>query len=162
MWNGVQTIVGCSYYMGKVRLYTSSGSASTLDASFSGAWGVTSFDGDGDGDKDVAVIGSGGGLKYWRNDSGSLSNQYTDVDGDGYGVTFGDFDGDGDIDIGGGFVFTWWANNGSGTSWSKTVVDSANPGSTAKCAADLDGDGDPDLVLTRTGSNMGLGWYKNN
>ncbi len=159
---GAKTIVTCSYYMGRVKLWTTAGTSSVLDSSFGQAWSACSFDFDGDGDKDLVVTSgsASNGVRFWKNNSGTLSLQQTVTGNGGYGLAYGDFDGDGDIDAAGGFDFCWWANNGTGTSWTRTDI-SNSIGSPAKAVADFDGDGDLDVAATRTSGSVGVGWFKN-
>lgn len=151
--DGELEIVGCSYYMGQVKIYESGGSVIFSDYPSGGAWGATSFDADGDSDVDLAIMGSYGMEFYLNNNNSSLSSQYSSSSTGGYSITAADVDGDGDVDIAGGFSLTWWENNGSGTSWTETSLGNTNV--TGHDTADLSGDGKIDIpVAYDSSANM--------
>jgi hypothetical protein len=142
-----------------------------------GAFGVdgnsapTLADLDGDGDLDALVGELGGILHYYRNDGTANSpafqvapvNPFAGLDvGDNSIPAPGDFDGDGDLDVVIGNLagaMRYFKNTGSATN--PVYVEqtgAANPFNgvsipgAAPAAGDLDGDGDPDVLV---GSQMG-------
>ena len=127
-----------------------------IDTSFNGANDIDTADMDGDGDQDIygtAVIGND--VVWWENDSGdgsSWTKHSVDSYFDGaYHVDAADLDGDGDLDLVAtgydGDDVSWWENtDGGGTSWSEHTLEYSWNGARSIQAADLDGDGDEDLL----------------
>ncbi len=76
-----------------------------------------------------------------------------------------DLDGDGDIDLASASEYddtiAWYENlDGAGTFSSQRIVWTSADGADSITAADLDGDGDMDLVSTSTADNT-VAWYEN-
>jgi hypothetical protein len=132
---------------------------------------VASADVNGDGRLDLVLGSSGSSLHWFRNDLGS-GLQWTQltipaVQGAGLPST-ADLDGDGDQDVLSAFRGTgndrslWFENvAGDGTAWvSRTISTTADQGPTSVLAADLDRDGDQDVVV---GSHVAdrLVWFRN-
>lgn len=133
-----------------------------------------------DGDGDMDVLGAAGRysppyffsgrIDWWENTDGSGTNwtRYTVDDNfvSAPSVCGADVDGDGDMDVLGaarGDVndIAWWENiDGSGNIWTEHTV----PGSIRDCssvyAADLDGDGDVDILSTDASYNDVI-WIEN-
>jgi hypothetical protein len=77
-----------------------------------------------------------------------------------------DMDGDGDLDVLSASRLddevAWWENTtGDGTVWVKQLVDGAFNGAKATIAADLDGDGDLDVVATAMSPTLDVAWWEN-
>ncbi|TNE61648.1 MAG: DUF4347 domain-containing protein, partial [Alphaproteobacteria bacterium] len=137
---------------------------------------ITFADIDGDGDQD-AFIGGFNTIQYYRNIGDAANPSFSIVDSgspipslsNGYqSPTFGDFDADGDLDLvvgrGNGSV-AFYENTGTGSS--PTFTSGTNPFSSASLSslvrpavADLDGDGDLEVVFGR--SSGGFAVYENN
>jgi len=128
----------------------------TIDANFDGAWGVYAADVDGDNDLDVlGAATEAADITWWENLNGNgLSWDEHLVDGDytwSHGVYASDVDGDNDIDILGASVddkeVTWWENiNGDGLTWTEHIVDDDAYGAVTVQTADMDDDGDLDII----------------
>jgi len=141
----------------------------TINGEFNGASSVYSEDVDEDGDLDILGAAAGDfDITWWSNDDGS-GTSWTEyiVDGDfgGYSVYSEDVDGDGDMDIlGAAFLaddITWWENlDGSGTSWAEHLVDGQFYSAVSVYSADVDGDGDMD-VLGASQLNDDITWWSN-
>ena len=77
-----------------------------------------------------------------------------------------DMDGDGDMDILSASKFddtiAWYENNnGDGTSWTASDIATSADGAISVFAADMDGDGDMDIVSASYLDNT-IAWYENN
>jgi hypothetical protein len=151
-----------------------------IEGNFDGAMSVLAADIDGDNDLDIlGTAKESGDIIWWENTKG-IGTVWTAhlVDGDSErnrNIDFADIDGDGDLDILGSSIegssypydccVIWWENtNGLGTDWSKHVVDD-NFGyiaSDAIHAADIDGDGDVDIVTGNSfAGNNNIVWFEN-
>ena len=133
----------------------------TVDGDFNGAWSVYSEDMDDDGDMDIlGAAPMANDIIWWENTNG-LGTSWTEhtVDGDfngAWSVYSADMDNDGDMDILGAAYeiddITWWENtDGSGTSWTEHTIDGDFDGAGAVYSADMDNDGDMDV--------LGAAWY---
>lgn len=122
---------------------------------------------DGDGDSDLVVTSWQGNSVTWFENPGRLPfgpEQVISSAANGAGaVSAGDLDGDADIDvIAGGSSsgvphLRWYENQGGGSFVAHPItIGSTYPNSVE--AADLDGDGDLDLLL---GEFHGVSWYAN-
>ena len=129
---------------------------------------VYAADVDGDGDMDILVAASNSGIDWWENTAGNgiAWTEHT-VDGAFEGVRSvyaADMDGDGDMDVLGAAHWshdiTWWENTaGNGTAWVEHTVDGALGWTVSVYAADMDGDGDMDIL--GAASNSGIDWWEN-
>ena len=142
----------------------------TIGASFSRAHSVHAAD--LDGDLDVDVVGAAetaDEIAWWENTNGdgtAWTKRTIDGDFDGAdAVRALDLDDDGDVDVIGCALYAdsvaWWENvDGSGTAWTKHVIDAAFDEATSLYVADLNGDGRPD-VLSAASAGDQIAWWQN-
>ncbi|TFH16214.1 MAG: VCBS repeat-containing protein [Lentisphaerales bacterium] len=141
-----------------------------LDAAFSGASAAVTGDVDRDGKPDiVAAAVTGDEIAWWRNTDGSGTNwikYVVDSAAGGPGsVSVGDVNGDGALDVVGAAIMSneisWLQNvDGTGTNWTKHVVATNFMLPSSVSVADMDDDGDTDIVSSANGAST-LGWFEN-
>jgi hypothetical protein len=141
----------------------------SVDDDFYGAASVYAADVDGDDDLDImGAAYYADDIAWWENDDGSgTSWTKHSVDGDfdgAWSVYAADVDGDDNTDILGAAYdadsVTWWENaDGSGTSWTEHTVDGSFAGAYSVYAADVNGDGDLD-VLGAAGHAWDITWWE--
>ena len=125
-----------------------------------------------DGDTDIDVFSAAGSVIRWHENDGAdppvwtshtISSSITSATD----VWAGDIDGDGHIDAVSASVtldrITWHENvNGDGTLWTAHVVTSNVDGIQAIDGADVDGDGDIDLLGVAGGTTLNkVSWFEN-
>lgn len=143
--------------------------AITVDGFFGDPISVTMADVDGNGIMDIAAVGESGGVAWWRNHFGNGFVWFkTPVDDTfiwAFGVSVADIDGDNDHDIVASsrtlHEISWWENTDAiGGTWSRHLIKSGAGGARPVFAADLDHDGDMDVVSSPFGA-IDLFWYEN-
>ena len=156
-------VLGAAWYSDEIAWWENSDTAPgiiwtrhAIDTDFHLACTIVSEDIDGDGDADV-VAGSYGedGISWWENADG-IGEQWIEhmIDWEFTSVAevhSADIDGDGDMDVAGtGFYIdqvSWWENNnGLGTGWTEHVVVQSYSRPISICSADMNCDGDTDLL----------------
>ncbi len=143
-----------------------------VDNSFTGAHGAVSGDLDGDGDMDiVGAAMTANSISWWESDGSPADGGWTlhGIDtsfAQAYDVALGDVDGDGDLDVLGAAQgddeIAWWENDGTpgNGGWIKHVASTAFDGAVSVASADLDGDGDLDILGTAHEADV-LAWWEN-
>ncbi|MCK4504093.1 MAG: T9SS type A sorting domain-containing protein [Candidatus Aegiribacteria sp.] len=141
-----------------------------VNDNFDSASSVYAADIDNDGDMDVlGAAGLDHDIKWWENATGSgLGWIEHPVDLSFYGansVYAADVDGDGDLDILGAAsnvdMISWWENmDGTGDIWVEHKVDDNFDSASSVYAADIDNDGDMD-VLGAAGLANDIKWWEN-
>lgn len=147
--------------------------AKIIGSNFDEPKGVAAGDMDGDGDPDVVGLSEDDGVRWWAR-SGSAPNfvwtQHV-VDGSFDGeedVALGDLDLDGRLDI----VATaeddddvaWWRNQGGmpPTFGARVLIQGNLDEARVLALADMDNDGDPDVVVGSDPNAKKIRWYRNN
>jgi hypothetical protein len=141
-----------------------------ISTNSAGVRSVRAADLDGDGDIDVvAAVFAANELAWWRNDGGSPITWTKFVISGTFGgahmVRPCDLDGDLDLDlVAAGYIadeIAWWRNDGGDpVVWTKFTIATAFDGAVTVCPADIDKDGDPDVLGTAQDSDH-LAWWSN-
>jgi hypothetical protein len=142
--------------------------AHLVDGSFNRAFSVCASDINGDEYMDVMVVSAASSVTWWENTDGSGTNWTEHTIGSFSGprsVCAADIDDDGDIDaLAAAYTaddITWWENtNGIGTTWTERTINGNFDGAWAVYAADIDGDGDIDLLGTALEADD-ITWWEN-
>ncbi len=130
------------------------------------AYSVYSTDIDNDGDIDI-LSGESSNIVWWENVGGIWTRRSISSGSYFYSVFCADMDGDGFQDVLGaefsGDAISWWKNDGtpSDGGWIKYSVDIALEGAQSVKAADVDGDGDMDIMAAAYQASD-LVWWENN
>jgi VCBS repeat protein len=136
---------------------------------FVGALSVQGADVDGDGGIDILSVDNGGNRVLWYENDGARPPAWTPrviapTALDPWGLFSADIDRDGDLDVLtasiGDDSLVWHENDGARPpNWTAHPLPSTTDGPTSVTAADLDSDGDVDVIC---GSNdTTLAWYEN-
>ena len=140
-----------------------------IHGSFNGAKCVAAADIDGDGNMDVlGTAGYASDVTWWRNNNG-LGTSWTKyvIDSLFFGdwICSADINGDGYEDVlatggkGTSYVVYWWENtDGTGTSWVEHSVDGDVNGTKFVATADVDGDGDEDVLGVEFAADLVVWW----
>ena len=175
--DGDMDIISASYNDDTIAWYENNGAAdpswtaSDIATSADGARSVFAADLDGDGDMDIVSASVNDDTIAWYKNNGAADPSFTAADiatnADGaYSVFAADMDGDGDMDIVSASynddTIAWYENNGaSNPSWTKAVIATSADGPWSVYAADMDGDGDMDIVSASSYDDT-IAWYENN
>ena len=146
------------------------GAAVVVSASADGARTVAARDLDGDGDADLLSASAFDDTVGWYENAGGQGSfgprQVLSAEAVGaWAVGADDLDGDGDADAfsisGGDDSVSWYENqDGQGAFGTELVLTAGTDGPNALATADLDGDGDLDVLSTSEFDGK-LAWYEN-
>ncbi len=128
---------------------------------------VYAADVDGDGDLD-AVLGGNPDIKWFENTNGdgsSWTGHDVALGYNAHGLYVADVDSDGDIDVLSATYATnkvsWIENTaGDGSAWAEHVLATSWSGASGVYAADMDGDGDTDIIGSARTAND-IWWWEN-
>ena len=126
---------------------------------------------DNDGDLDIVSVSAFDDTVAWYENDGAANptftaaNIVTNLD-HAYGVYIHDLDGDGDQDIIAASTYddkiTWLENNGAADpTFAATTIATSADGPRDVFVADIDGDGDMDIVAASREDDT-ISWYENN
>jgi len=175
--DGDKDITVCEHRVNKLVVWINLGgtpivwSRHVVGNGVEGPLGVCSGDIDSDGREDLVVssYGGTGAISWWPNDGGSPENwerhdirtgftdasscQAVDIDRDGRLDILGTSEGLGEV--------VWWRNGGGDPIvWTEQVIDGYFPGTQTAVAADIDGDGNLDVVAG-SGDASEVAWWQN-
>ena len=141
-----------------------------ISDNFSGARSIYAIDLDGDGDKDIAGAALiSDEVAWWQNNGGDPINwtkfRIAGNFSGSHRVQCVDFDMDGDNDIlGAAFTsneISWWSNEGGDpVNWTKQIITNTFNGAVIGVAADIDNDGDNDVLGTAQPFSD-VAWWEN-
>ena len=167
-------IISASLNDDKVSWYKNNngviGRQQVISGAADGARDVHTADLDGDGDLDIlSASGFDNSIKWYENFDGRGSFDVLQVittdANNAYAVYSGDLDGDGDTDVvSASFddnTIAWYENlDGTGLFSGLIPINKTARGATDVTVADLDGDGDQDVVSASTFDDK-IAWYRN-
>jgi len=175
--DGDMDIVSANFAYDAIAWYENDGNANPswswhgIDTSASGASSVFVADMDGDGDMDIVSASFTDDTIAWYENDGNANPSWTADDiatsAEGASSVFvADMDGDGDMDIvSASFhdnTIAWYENDGhTNPSWTAVDIDTSALGASSVFVADMDGDGDMDIVSASSIDNT-IAWYENN
>ncbi len=175
--DGDMDVLSASDYDGKIAWYENTngagifGTQQVITTNASGAYSVYAADIDGDGDMDVLSASWNDSKIAWYENTdgaGTFGAQQvitTHASGTYFSVYAADIDGDGDMDILSASKFAskiaWYENtDGIGTFGAQQVISTNADGANSVYAADIDGDGDMDVLSASWGDDK-IAWYEN-
>ena len=145
--------------------WTSSNIATSADQPQS----VFAADMDNDGDMDIVSASDGDDTIAWYENNGAVDPTWSaaniDTNADGaQDVHVADLDNDGDMDIVSASAtdntIAWYENDGAADpSWSASDIATSVSGARSVFAADIDGDGDLDVISASYADNT-IAWYE--
>ncbi|MEC8821742.1 MAG: VCBS repeat-containing protein, partial [Pseudomonadota bacterium] len=160
--DGDLDIVSASYSDDAIAWYENNGAAdpswtaADIATSADGAYDVFVADMDNDGDMDIVSASANDDAIAWYENDGAANPSWTAADivtsADGAADVFiRDIDNDGDMDIvsasGNDDAISWYENDGAADpSWTARVIDISADGTASVFVADMDNDGDMDIV----------------
>lgn len=172
--DGDQDVLSASFNDYKIAWYPNNGGElgdqRVITNSAALARDVFAADIDGDGDMDVlSASGYDNAIKWYENFDGKgnfdVLQVITNNADNAYAVYAADLDGDGDLDVlSASFdddTIAWYENlDGQGTFGNLTLINRATKGAIDVVAADMDGDGDQDVIAASSFDHT-ISWFEN-
>ena len=174
--DGDTDVLSASHDDNKIAWYENNGgsppawTARTISTAASAARSVAAADVDGDGDTDVLSASVGDNkIAWYENNRGSppawTARTISTTAVQAISVASADVDGDGDTDVlsasRGDDKIAWYENNGgSPPAWTAHTISTAADLASSVAAADVDGDGDTDVLSASFFDNK-IAWYEN-
>jgi hypothetical protein len=124
---------------------------------------------DGDGDLDLLATSYSKDKVYWYKNNGGAAPSFTRAEvgsaNGPYSAQAADVDRDGDLDVvvasKNDDTIAWYKSDGAATpSFTEQTITTSADGATFAYAADIDGDGDMDVLATSMNDDT-IAWYKN-
>ncbi|MDC0235177.1 VCBS repeat-containing protein, partial [Candidatus Marinimicrobia bacterium] len=144
--------------------------AADIATSADGATSVFTADMDNDGDMDIVSASYNDDAIAWYENDGAANPSWTAADiatsaDQAYSVFAADMDNDGDMDIVSASynddAIAWYENDGAADpSWTAADIATSANGAIAVFAADMDNDGDMDIVSASMNDDA-IAWYEN-
>jgi hypothetical protein len=176
--DGDTDVLSASFLDDKVAWYENVGGAGTswtartISTAVDAVGAVSPADVDGDGDTDAVTAGYYSGLRWFANTAGNGTAwaPMTIAPGSNLAEGVADLDRDGDLDVAGSTaffdVYVDWHDNtaGNGSAWTPRTIATIGPATSyAVAPADVDRDGDPDLVVAfdLPPDASGVRWFAN-
>jgi hypothetical protein len=175
--DGDMDVLGAAYNLDDVTWWENTDGVGTawtehtVNGDFGSVKSVSAADMDKDGDMDVlGAASTADDIIWWENTAGNgtaWTGHTVDGDFDGARWVFAaDMDKDGDLDVlGAGYdadEIAWWENTaGNGTAWTKHAVAGSFDGARTAFAADMDKDGDLDVLGAASGTADDITWWEN-
>jgi hypothetical protein len=153
----------------KSNAQTTFGTQKVINNTVAGASSVYADDIDGDGDIDILSASVDDIVAWYENTDGlgtfGSKQIITDTADGACCVRTADLDGDGDLDVLSASYnddkIAWYENtNGLGSFGTRQIISNTANGATSVFTADLDGDGDLDVISTSALDNK-IAWYEN-
>ncbi|MEM7029500.1 MAG: FG-GAP-like repeat-containing protein [Chloroflexota bacterium] len=170
--DGDPDVLGAAYDADDIAWWENDGNQNftehTIATNFDGSASVYAADMDADGDLDVlGAAYEADAITWWENDGNQNFTEHTiatNFDG-ARGIYAADVDGDGDLDVlgtaGDANEVNWWKNeSGDGSIWREYTLDDGFVSARGIYAADVDSDGDVDILGTAVDGDD-LVWWKN-
>jgi hypothetical protein len=174
--DGDMDILSAAYNDDAIAWYENDGAAdpswtaSVIATSADGAYSVFAADMDGDGDMDILSASVEDDAIAWYENDGASDPTWTASDiatsaNSARDVFAADMDGDGDMDIisasANDDTIAWYENDGAADpSWTASDIATSADGARSVFAADMDGDGDMDIISASYEDNA-IAWYEN-
>ena len=174
--DGASDVLSASGNDDKIAWYENDGgslpsfSEHIISTNADSAWSVFARDVDGDGDTDVLSASIDDDKIAWYESDGGSPPGFTErvistAANGAYSVFAADVDGDGDTDVLSASYYddkiAWYENDGgSPPSFSEHIISTNADGARCVFAADVDGDGDSDVLSASRFDNK-IAWYEN-